>query len=140
MFLETLQTRYPHHFSGIPGDRIDIAYEKILLGQLSWISPQTDTNTSLQSALIGDKNDTAFMVKAASYEQTKYINDSGFASKTIYSNSNIAFMQSNNISETSDVNSSMQQDHEDSVLRLVGYIFHKTSLSISVILVLYVSI
>lgn len=90
---------------------------------------------------MSDKNGTAFVVKAPSIDQSVYLNDSDNNSKTTYSDSYGDFMQSSGVTETQHVYPSMQQDdHEDSILRLVGYIFHKTSLSISVILVLYVSL
>ncbi|XP_045176222.2 uncharacterized protein LOC123536823 [Mercenaria mercenaria] len=136
-FLESLQTRYPSHFSGIPDSRIDMAYEKILLAHLSWSSSYTNSNaTNLHTALVGGENGTAFMVKSTSSDQNIIFNTS---SKATFTNSNGPYAQSNDITDTQEANSSMQQeDHEDSVLRLVGYIFHKTSLSISVILVLYI--
>lgn len=142
-FIDQLQLQYPEHFSDIQNNQLDHVYDRILQARLVW--PQGINNTKASSYTVtSDSNHTTIVMKS---------NDSvTINGESIPTNGHKLFERTK-VNETRPSNIStvipqhmpgqtMQktQDEEDrSVLKTVGFIFHKISLTISVILVLWVS-
>lgn len=137
-FLLGLQMRYPDQFHGILPDHIDIAYERVLMANMTW--SDTISNYSLSNAskeFSQERNITSIFVKS---------NDAngGSLSRTSDKNSNMPYIRGSGVNSVSPVASSMQKEEEEeeaeSVLLIIAFVFHKISLTISVILVLWVSV
>lgn len=101
---------------------------------MSWPTSHTNhESTTLHKSLINIINETAFVVKSHTIDQS-VLNINTSRGTVINSAGPYA---NNNAHETT----LPMQNHNDnnSAIQLVGFVFHKTSISISVILVLWVS-
>ncbi|XP_052799460.1 uncharacterized protein LOC128231081 [Mya arenaria] len=119
-FLEQLQLQYPSEFSSHRASHIEHVYDKILEAWLVW---RHGANGSFTGAGGGGNNNTQFI---------------GRNNSTRYHSGNMVFQDQRNQSGSLATWHTVKDVEDESVLKLVGFIFHKISLSISVILVLWV--
>lgn len=133
--MDKLKTQYPDRFSDIQYNQIDLVYDRILRANLVWSNALNDSKTPVSSG-VSMVNRTTPVSKT---------NDSLTLSKENY----IAHLDDNKLNETLFDTTTMgirftsflphQRVEDKNVLKTVGFIFHKISLTISVMLVLWVS-
>ncbi|KAL4224773.1 Voltage-gated hydrogen channel 1 [Mactra antiquata] len=140
LFLYGLKSRYPAQFSGIHINRLDLAYDRILLANMTWPDTYLYGNLSMPGVSETENGTVSgagsLLSPQTDFNATKAVNQYVVPGG---SHSHGKSSVDNNYPSDSDTQTMQEDDGSaESALRIVGFVFHKTSLSISVLLVLWV--
>ena len=145
-FLEQLQQLYPEKFANITPVLIDEAYNTILSSNMFW----TDSgDIYATNTLTSSRNGTSFHIASNVSVPATESSDYAFSFNVNQSNKTLQSKHNTpkwNIKDASSGTSSSQvyklsnDDNDDLLLKVFGYVFHKISLTICIILVVWVSI
>lgn len=139
LFLEQLQLLYPVKFSNFTSNQIDQAYRTLLSAEMFW-TDYSDINA--QQVLASFKNNMSFHLPVNTSMPAK--DSYSYADTTA-----IPFVKKSNGTIPNDyttkrvnmktLSSGISSHNDEPVLKIFGYLFHKISFTICIILVVWVS-
>ena len=138
VFLEKLQLIYPSIFANFSSHQIEQAYSKILSAKMLW----TDKSDiyALTDLVSFNCNISSFHIPSnSSVIETESLN---YADSSTVNKSNQTLLKDYILPRTdlTFINSGTSGDNDEPVLKVFGFLFHKISFTICVILVAWVSI
>ena len=136
LFLDQLQTIYPEQFGNITPPYIDDAYNLILRSKMSW---KDSDGKAILCTLSSNQNNISFRVIVNS--SVVVTNSSDYADSYAVNRSNklVSRQYSTNSINFTDFISGNSANNDEPVLKVFGFLFHKISLTICIILVVWVS-